>query len=73
MWPSTEVIKDLPGDVSLDASPDFAESFAFSGSAFDIIERWRMTSHPDDCDPVHGCICPAIAATIEPVPVGFSA
>jgi hypothetical protein len=68
-----EGVVDLAGDVAFQASDDLGFGEAFPRPSFDVSARPGVIAEPAENDDVEGVVCAAVAASIEPVPVGAAA
>src|SRR3712207_6246126 len=67
-----EMAEDLAGDVAFEAADDLGLGLALDRAPADVVEGRRMAAHARD-DAVQGGVGLAVAAAVEPVPVGLAA
>lgn len=65
--------EDLVGDVAFEAANRFAFEFALGGLLRDVGLDAGVHRHPDQGDGVDRVVRSAVAAAVEPVPVGLAA
>lgn len=65
--------EDLVGDVAFEAANRFAFEFALGGLLRDVGLGAGVHRHPDQGDGVDRAVRSAVAAAVEPVPVGLAA
>jgi len=58
------------GDVALEAAHDLGLGLAFGGAAGDVVLGGLMAAHADQGDAPQGAVGLAVAAAVQPVPVG---
>ena len=67
------MLEDFPDDVAFQAANDFSFAFSLTGALLDVVDRWLMTLHPDDCDTEQCCIGLPVATTVQTKAFGFAA